>query len=386
MFVELHPHRRPGVAGCRDMANQLDVIRRILADLDAAMPPAATEEPDQCPAQSSTPLHLRGTLFDLADLGERFQWAKGLAGETKAVVLANLNSAKALGPLRRVAKPPHLGAIEALARDFPHCQGLTELLRRRVALAHCCPTPAFSLPPLLLAGDPGCGKTALAKRIAALMSVPFVEVDMASVHATFSLVGLDVGYATGRPGKVWETLQNECMSPVILLDELDKARSASGDDEVTSFLYSLLEPLTAKGFCDAAIGLAIDASRITWIATCNDPHVIHPAIRSRFTVIDVSMPTSDQMPAVIESIHRELLLTAEWRAWFKQPPPAEALGALARFSPREARLAMEEMYASAAIAGRRSVLPDDVPKSASRARPTRQIGFIHDHTLKGTAK
>jgi len=386
MFSELHPNRRRGVAGCRDTATQLDAIRRIVADLDATMPPGAAEEPDQCSAQSSTPLHFCGTLFDPADLGARLQWAKGLAGDTKAVVLANLNAAKALGPLRRVAGPPDLGAIEALARDFPHCLGLTELLRRRVALARCCPTPTFSLPPLLLAGDPGCGKTALAKRVAALMSVPFAEVDMASVQTTFSLVGLDVGYATGRPGKVWETLQNECMSPVILLDELDKARSANGDEEVTSFLYSLLEPLTAKGFCDAAIGLAIDASRITWIATCNDPQVIHPAIRSRFTMIDVRMPTSKQMPAVIESIHRELLLTAEWRAWFKQPPPAEALRALARFSPREARLAIEEMYASAAIAGRRSVLPDDVPKNASRARPTRQIGFIHDHTLKGTAK
>ena len=86
MFVELHPHRRPGMAGCRDMANQLDVIRRIVSDLDAAMPPAAADEPDQCPTQSSTPLHLCGTLFDPADLGARLEWAKGLAGDTKAVV------------------------------------------------------------------------------------------------------------------------------------------------------------------------------------------------------------------------------------------------------------------------------------------------------------
>ena len=386
MFMELHPNRRRGVAACRDTATQLDVIRCIVAYLNATMPRASAAEPDQRSAQSPTSPPLCRRLFEPADLDTRFQWANGLAGDTKAVVLANLNAAKALGPLRRVASPPDLSAIDALARDFPHCQALTELLRRRVALAYCCPNPAFSLPPLLLAGDPGCGKTALAKRVAALMSVQFAEVDMASVHTTFSLVGLDVGYATGRPGKVWETLQNECMSPVILLDELDKARSASGDEEVTSFLYSLLEPLTAKGFCDAAIGLPIDASRITWIATCNDPQVIHPAILSRFTVIDVSMPTLDQMPAVIESIHRELLLTAEWREWFKQPPPAEALGALARFSPREARLAMEEMYASAAIAGRRSVLLDDVPKNTSRARPTRQIGFIQDHTPNRTAK
>lgn len=60
--------------------------------------------------------------------------------------------------------------------------------------------PVFRLPPLLLSGNPGCGKTALAKRIAALLAVPHAEIDMASVHTSFTVVGLDLGYATGARG------------------------------------------------------------------------------------------------------------------------------------------------------------------------------------------
>ena len=138
--MELHPNRRRGVAACRDIATQLDVIRCIVTDLNATMLRAAADEPDQRSAQSPTSPPLCGKLFESADLETRFLWAKGLAGDTKAVVLANMNAARALGPLRRLAKPRDVSSIEALARDFPHGQPLTELLRRRVALTHCCPS------------------------------------------------------------------------------------------------------------------------------------------------------------------------------------------------------------------------------------------------------
>lgn len=379
MLTELHPNRRRGVAACRDTANQLDVIRRIVSDVVASMPSQARSE-DSAPASpTATSDHHRARLFDPDELEARLVWAKGLAGDTREVVLSNLRRAKALGSLRRVAAPPDASAVAALARDFPHCHDITALLERRIALAHCCSTPTFRLPPILLAGNPGCGKTALAKRIAGMMSVPHVQVDMASLQTAFTLVGLDVGYATGGPGRVWEVLQHDCMSPLILLDELDKARSDGPSDDAAGFLYNLLEPLTARTFSDAAIGLAIDASRISWIATCNDPRAIHPAVLSRFTVVDISMPTIEQMRAVIDSIHRELLSKAEWGAWFEQPLRAEVITALSVLSPREVSHAIEETYARAATAGRRFVVRDDVPRVGSRREQRHPVGFIHDN-------
>lgn len=382
IHTELHPVRRRAAPVCRDTANQLSAIRRILAEVAAAMPPPAVADIDPplaCAPKSE--LHY-GPLYEPAELQDRLLWASGLVGETKQTVIANLRMAQSLGPMRHVAAPPSVSDVDALARDFPHCSEVTALLRRRIALAHCCPTPTIRLPPLLLSGAPGCGKTALAKRIAKLMAVPHAEIDMSTLHTAFTVVGLDVGYATGRPGRLWEVLQHECMSPVLVLDELDKARS-DGSDDVVGFLYALLEPVTARRFTDAAIGLAIDASKVNWIATCNDVRAIDAAILSRFTVIEVPQPTADEMPAVIQSIHRDLLSTADWIAWFKQPLSTEVVTALAALSPRSVLRAIEDAYASAAAAGRRVVVPADVGDSHSPHRK-HQMGFFHSNSAPWT--
>jgi len=384
MHSELHPIRRRGAAGCRDTANQLNAIRRIVAKVAAAMPPPAVADIDPPMACARRSEHHQGQLFEPAELEDRLRWARGLVGETKQVVIANLRTAQALGPMRRVAAPPHVGAVDALARDFLHCGEVTALLKRRIALAHCCPRPTFRLPPLLLSGAPGCGKTALAKRIAALLEVPHAEIDMATVHTSFTIVGLDVGYATGRPGRLWEVLQNECMSPIVVLDELDKARSDGSGDDVVGFLYGLLEPLTARRFTDAAVGLAIDASKINWIATCNDVRGIDAPILSRFTVIEVPQPTAHEMPAVISSIHRDLVSTADWAAWFERPLSNEVVTALAALSPRAVMRAMEDAYASAATAGRRVVIPADVRDTHSPSHQRGRIGFFHSNDTSGT--
>lgn len=215
-----------------------------------------------------------------------------------------------------------------------------------------------------------------------MLAVPHAEIDMSTLHTSFTVVGLDVGYATGRPGKLWEVLQHECMSPVVVLDELDKAGSDGGAD-VVGFLYSALEPVTARRFTDAAMGLAINASKVNWIATCNDVLAVDAAILSRFTVIEVPQPKAHEMPAVIASIHNDLLSTAEWIAWFEQPLSPDVVAALAALSPRAVLRAIEDAYASAAAAGRRVVISSDVTESHSPHRQ-HQMGFIHSNNAAGT--
>ena len=157
-----------------------------------------------------------------------------------------------------------------------------------------------------------------------------------------------------------------------------KARQGVGDRDVTSFLYSLLEPLTATRFVDAAIGLAIDVSRVIWIATCNDDSQIHPAIRSRFKRVRVELPTRQQMPAVVRSIHAELLHGAEWRVGFEHDLDDEVLGALVSMSPRSVWQALEDAYATCALAGRRRLLRSDITTATHDMARTRPIGFIHN--------
>ncbi len=375
MFIELRPERTHRTPASRDVATQLAAIRCIVEATHAAILADAPEMAPMTGEPDSALLSFR-PLFEDEALEDRLRWAKGLTGETRQLVVQQLHRAKDLGRLRRLASPPDPSALDSLERDFPHCANVVTMLRRRAALARCSPNPAFGFPPLLLVGPPGVGKTIFAKRLAATMFVPCAVLDMSSLQTAFTVVGLDVGYSQGRAGMIWDLLQHECMAPIVVLDELDKACSNRRTDDTAGFLYSLLEPVTSTRFTDAAVGLPVDASRIGWIATCNHTDDIDPAIANRFTIFEVDQPTRKQMPSVVASIHRDILASEAWAGWFKQPIPAEAAAALAQMSPREVRLAIEEMYASAAVAGRRAVIPADVPPRRAATHTQRPIGFI----------
>jgi len=383
MHSELYPTRRRHSPSSKDVAGQLFEIRSFLSKFMAVEQELELPNAEAFRA-GKTAVAVR-QLYDPKDLSERLAWAKRLAGDTKDVVIGHLKLAQSLGHMRRVAMIPDVGALDALERDFPHLADVVSQVRRRVALASMSTSPVLRLPPLLLGGPPGTGKTAFAQRLAGLLKAKILNIDMANIQTAFTITGLDVGYATGKAGLIWEALQGESMAPVVILDELDKAEKTSGERDVTAFLYGLLEPVTSGRFIDGAIGLAIDASRVIWIATCNDADAIHPAILSRFTQVDVDYPSPQQMPSVIRSIQEELLRDAEWKDGFSHDLDEAVVEALACLQPRQVWQALEDAYSSAALAGRRTLLPCDIPEAKRHAPSHRSIGFIHSFNAKAAS-
>lgn len=375
----------------RDLAAQVAAVRAVAKQVPISVaqsfvgpanrqPAAWHERTITEPAEDLREEQLaRRPLYVQADLNARVAWARSLRGEAGAGVLAELERAQSLGPLRDLSVGGSSTELAQLRADFPTFAHVLDFVRGRVALGCMASAPAVRLPPLLLNGPPGTGKTAFSKRLAKWLNVPATEVDVATLETSFRLTGLDAGYSTGKPGLIWQALQGRSMSPVIILDELDK-RPDSTRDTGLSFLLGVLEPASATRFQDAYVCLPVDASQITWIATCNDLHSIEPPLRSRFRVFDIEAPAREQMTAVINSVFHALRKREPWGQVFPERLPEEVLEQLVDSSPREVWQALEDACARAASDGRRHLVARDVQLRATPASPG--IGFLAGTTTE----
>jgi len=364
--TEFRQHRRAD----RDLACQLACAKAIVRAfrLKQSLVAASAEAPT--PPLPAAPMR---PFVNAADLAQRMEWAARLTGDASQMVKSRLDRVSQIGLTRSIAVAPRASCLDALDRNYPNFADVTALVRRHVALAGRTSDAALKVPNLLLAGAPGVGKTAYAAELSHVLRLRFVSVDVPMLSADFSMSGLDPSYANAKPGLVFDALDDACIAPIVLLDELDKLPRTG--EAVLGSLYALLEPHTAARFKDAALGLAMDASHITWIATCNDVDGVEPALRSRFELLTVPPPKAEQMAAVIESVHRQLRDGAAWSGSFLPDLSDAVVDALRMLTPRELRRMLEHGYASAAEAGRNQLEPSDLRPTAPTSR--RPIGFCN---------
>lgn len=361
--------------GCRranrDLAEQLNavaqVIRKHEVHLAALLPVYGWQDNSETVPPGSI------ELFDLKMLEARL---KDASRRSEKVLEGELKKAKILGSLRTLAKPPSLRVLQDLARDFPHFTEVIDLIRQRVSLARVTPGQVFLLPPILLSGSPGVGKTAFVEALAKCLGQGFCRLDLAAATAGFALAGSHESWSSARHGAVWTLLQSPCASGVLMLEEIDKA-AGSGSYPVLGSLYSLLEPVSAKHFKDEYIDLEVNASSVIVVATCNDPDLLEPALRSRFRCFTIPVPGPKDMPAIARSVYRQLRESRPWGVVFPPELPHAVLDRLKAATPRQLSRALEEAHARAAEDGRLKLQPDDIViEDESRAATKPKLGFV----------
>jgi ATP-dependent Lon protease len=285
--------------------------------------------------------------------------------------LCRLLDAGEAGERRALARPgpASLDALDDLHARAPHMAEVTDLVRRHVRAAIAMGLPT-SVPALMLLGEPGTGKTWYLSRLAALLGVPHRRYPMSGQSLADGLVGGHPTWRNARPGLVARCLLAETVAnPLLLVDEVDKARTHAAEDPYRAF-YDLLEPEGARNFVDEYLGFPMDASRVLWVLAGNELGPIPAPIVDRLTIVSVPAPDEAQLRAIVASVYDECNAA---RGRFFAPSPGEAATArLLGTNPRGIRKAVAEAMTTAAADGRRTLSPDDLVVPAP---PRRRIGF-----------
>jgi ATP-dependent Lon protease len=276
-----------------------------------------------------------------------------------------------LGGQRFTVKPSALPEMDALFDELPNFTTALEDIRKHLAL--CIDSnDCVELPPMLLLGDPGIGKTHFARKISQLLGTGFGFVPMSSLTAGWVLSGASSQWKNAKPGKVFDTFVNgDYANPVIVVDEIDKA-SADGQYDPLGALYELLEVDTATRFVDEFVELPIDASGAVWLATANDAARIPEPLLSRLAVYEIEAPDAEGAARIASTIYREIRNSHDWGRQFPESLSPSSLEKLASLPPREMRRTIQSAFGNAKVAGRSEVGPDDIQDPRARKQ---RIGF-----------
>jgi ATP-dependent Lon protease len=308
---------------------------------------------------------------DVYDVGAVEKALQELAPTANEALRTLYEKMMRLGGQRFTVKPSALPEMERLFEELPNFAEVLADIRKHLVL--CIDSnDSIELPPMLLLGEPGIGKTHFARKVAELLGTGFGFVPMSSLTAGWVLSGASSQWKNAKPGKVFDTFLNgDYANPVIVVDELDKA-SGDGQYDPLGALYELLEVKTATRFIDEFVELPIDASGAVWLATANEVGRIPEPLLDRLTVYEIEAPDAAASRAIALNIYREIRDAHDWGKQFPEKPGNDALDKLASLPPREMRRALQGAFGSAKLGGRAELSPDDIQDGRGKKQ---RIGF-----------
>jgi ATP-dependent Lon protease len=353
-FRELDPHSHVLIPEAlrRELLIEREARRQSEEALHAASesPAGPTADSGRQPQARAPEPGQRLPLYDLAQVQAALAAlpAAARANERTTQEKALLTRLAAGDPLRPVARPGSdlRWRLRRLRAAFPNFADVLDAVERNLALARCAGEPPV-LPPLLLVGEPGVGKSLFVEQLSHELTGQRVSrFQMETSGIVDRLIGTEQHWSTSGTGALFELLvDGPCINPFVMLDELERAPPRQSHAGLVKVLYALLEPESARRFSDQALpAVTLDASYISWIATANSTGSVERPLLDRFQVFHIPAPTLDHAKAIV----RRIEATLRRRFGQRRLPELsdDLLEQVATLAPRRVGKLMRELHAS----------------------------------------
>lgn len=267
----------------------------------------------------------------------------------------------------------------ALAQVHAKCPAFGEvvaLYERAVALSQMTGAPV-SVPPVLLLGEPGIGKTHASKAIAKALGVDIHAFSCAtSSDAQALLVGHPPSWRGARTGILTEAMiASVSAQPAVLFDEVDKFMTHH-TEQPYAVLLSALEPENAGAMRDEYLQVPFNVANALFILTANDASQIPDFIMDRVLAFNIAPPSGDALVAIARNIVVDVVDTLRGGVAL---PDEVTIRRLARTNPRGIKKIAKLAYGFAAAAGRARMALADIEAAEAVATSNSQsarIGFL----------
>ncbi|VBB18374.1 lon protease homolog, partial [Yasminevirus sp. GU-2018] len=141
-----------------------------------------------------------------------------------------------------------------------------------------------------LCGPPGCGKTLIASGLGKVLNIPYQEIHLGGLEDGSVLNGHSFTYSGAQPGLIVTKMvaagEPRC---VLFFDELDKACTKHGVNEVFNVLIHATDPNTNSKFSDKFFqDVTFPLNKCIFVFSFNDASKIDPILKDRMEIIEVS--------------------------------------------------------------------------------------------------
>lgn len=282
-----------------------------------------------------------------------------------------------------VADDALVGRLARVARDAPNLARAVEVVRRAAVLSRHGRAP-IRVPPVVLLGPPGAGKTRYASLLGQALGVQSTRIDGASVKDVGKLTGYHPSWRGAGPGLVAKALLGcTSTSPVVVIDEAEKIEAIDSPPCPLDALLPALETITAERYRDGYYEVPMRAEGIIWILCVNDLAGLSAPLLDRCVVVDVPALSGAERHRVLDDVAADVALE---HCIGPAPLDPACLAVLDEVGLRGARNVYASALAGALDEGRDVVTAADLRAAAALLgvgrRPRRPragfIAFEHD--------